>query len=76
MKVARIFLAPGELFEHAHSIESKSEILEGSVVLRRENETLTLKPGDVVITPPNVLERWENKGDVESGMDCCIHCSH
>lgn len=74
--MARIYLEPGEHFEHSHSIESRSEIIEGSVILERNGERLLLQTGDVAITPPNVLERFENQGDVDSGMICCINCAH
>jgi mannose-6-phosphate isomerase-like protein (cupin superfamily) len=74
--VARIYLAPGERFQHAHTVESRSEILEGEVVLRRGDETLRLTTHDVVVTPPGVLEMWENEAGAQTGIECCIHCSH
>jgi len=42
-----------ELPEHSHPHEQVTSMLEGEFELTVDNETKVLKPGDVVVIPPN-----------------------
>ncbi len=70
--MAKIILAPKESFEHFHSEDSTTTLLEGSAHYRAGNIEFTLKCDVPVLTHANQSHIITNIGD----MECMFGCSH
>jgi mannose-6-phosphate isomerase-like protein (cupin superfamily) len=70
--MAKIILAPNESFEHFHSEESSTILLEGSADYRMGNVHHPLERNVVVLTPAHQSHTITNTGQVE----CMFGCNH
>lgn len=70
--MAKIILAPRESFEHFHSEESSTILLEGNAHYRMGDIEHALEPNVPVLTPANQSHTITNTGNVE----CMFGCSH
>ena len=70
--MAKIILAPNESFEHFHSEDSTTTLLEGAANYRSGSIVHSLKRNVPVLTPANQSHTITNTGDVE----CMFGCSH
>lgn len=70
--MAKIILEPNETFEHFHSEESTTTLLEGSARYRAGDIEYPLQRNVTVLTPANQSHILTNTGDVE----CIIGCGH
>ena len=70
--MAKIILAPNESFEHFHSEDSTTTLLEGSANYRAGNVEYALQPDVTVLTAANLSHSITNTG----AMECMFHCGH
>ncbi len=70
--MAKIILAPNESFEHFHSEDSTTILLEGSARYRMGTLEHPLQRDMPVLTPANQSHTITNTGDRE----CMFGCSH
>lgn len=70
--MAKIILAPNESFEHFHSEDSTTTLLEGNANYRSGTIEHPLEPDVPVLTPANQSHTITNTGD----RDCMFGCSH
>lgn len=70
--MAKIILAQNESFEHFHSEESSTILLEGSAHYRMGDIEHTLEHNMPVLTPANQSHTITNTGNGE----CMFGCSH
>lgn len=70
--MAQIILDPGETFEHFHSCESESILLEGEARLIVGGRVEPLVPGRVVTIPADTPHTLENTGGAPARF-ACVH---
>lgn len=70
--MAKIILEPNESFEHFHSEDSSSVLLEGSADYRMGSIEHPLERNVPVLTPANQSHTITNTGSKE----CMFGCSH
>ena len=70
--MAKIILAPNESFEHFHSEESSTILLEGKADYRMGDFEQALQPNVPILTPANRSHTITNTG----GSECMFGCSH
>lgn len=70
--MARIILEPNESFEHFHSEDSTTTLLQGNADYSSGETRYTLQHGVSVLTPGSVSHTITNTGD----MDCMFNCGH
>ncbi len=70
--MAKIILQPKEKFEHQHSTNSITVLLQGELIYECDNKKIKLVLGEKVDTPANRTHTLENIGDQEAIVDC-IH---
>lgn len=70
--MAKIILEPGESFEHSHTENSITVLIEGRAKYTDKSISKELDLSEILITPPNISHLLENIGDVE----CVLKCSH
>lgn len=70
--MAKIILAPNESFEHFHSEDSTTTLLEGKAHYKMGDIEHELEPNVTVLTPANLSHILTNTGD----MECIIGCGH
>lgn len=70
--MAKIILEPNETFEHFHSEDSTTILLEGKAHYRAGNIEHALECDIPVLTPANQSHILTNIGDVE----CVLGCKH
>ena len=63
-------LAPGEVFEHAHSGESVTMLIEGSVDMLIEGRRTALVAGVPTTVPAHVSHVLVNTGVVPAVIEC------
>ena len=68
--MAIIILEPGEEFEHCHSTESTTYLIEGRIKYRSEGKSYLLKKGQKVSTPANKWHTLENVGKTAAKFGC------
>lgn len=68
--MAQIILEPQEVFEHFHSEESTTTLLEGEIVLSIDGESRILVIGEEVLIPPNTPHKMSNTGNVNAIVGC------
>jgi len=71
--VADIVLEPGEVFEHSHSAESRTTLLEGVIEFEVAGTTRRLCLGEAVIVPAGVRHVSTNVGSVPARIGCGMH---
>lgn len=70
--MAKIILAPNESFEHFHSEDSTTILLDGSANYRAGSVEYALQRDVPVLTPANQSHSIINTG----AMECMFGCSH
>ena len=70
--MAKIILEENESFEHFHSEDSMTILLEGEAHYRMGSVERSLEPGVSVLTPANQSHILTNTGHAE----CVISCKH
>lgn len=70
--MAKIILAPNESFEHFHSEDSTTTLLEGSAHYCMGSIEHPLKRDVAVLTPANQSHSITNMGE----MECMFECGH
>ena len=70
--MAKIILEAKESFEHFHSEDSTTTLLEGSANYRSGDTEYPLQYGVSVLTPANQSHTITNSGT----MECMFGCSH
>ena len=70
--MAKIILEPKECFEHFHSEDSTTTLLEGNAHYRLGGIEYPLQRHVTVLTPANQSHTITNTGD----MECMFGCSH
>lgn len=70
--MAKIILEPNESFEHFHSEESTTTLLEGSAHYKAGDVEYALERDVTVLTPANQSHILTNTGS----EDCIIGCGH
>ncbi len=72
-KLRMIEIAPGgNSPDHSHPYEHENFIVEGKGQVMMEGEWHDLKPGDVVLVPPNMRHQYKNSGDAPFKFLCGI----
>jgi mannose-6-phosphate isomerase-like protein (cupin superfamily) len=66
----RMTLAPGEVFEHAHSTDSVTTLIEGSVELLVDDTVTALVVGVPTTIPASVSHVLRNVGARPAVIDC------
>ena len=70
--MAKIILSPNESFEHFHSEDSSTILLEGTALYRMGEIEKILERNVPVLTPANRSHTIINTGT----MECMFGCSH
>lgn len=56
-------LPGGNTPDHSHPYEHENYVVEGKGQVMMNNEYFDLKPGDVVLVPPNTRHQYKNLGE-------------
>ena len=68
--MATIILESKEKFEHYHSGESSTELISGKLLYHCDGETIVMKKGVLITTPPNKSHIIENINNGKSKFGC------
>lgn len=70
--MAKIILAPNESFEHFHSEESTTVLLQGSARYETGNRSQEMETNVTILTPAHQSHTITNTGN----MECIFGCGH